>query len=327
MKQSMKQCRSNRLALGMEVCALLTVLAACPAVLAQKPVNSAMSPISGTAATGPAAAAAQAKPKPVAAQEDESEKPNKPGSEGIKVHGHWVLQVENADGTLGERREFNNSLVTTYSTFGGTATADTTSGSAILAAALSGDIAVGNPAIGFVQGTLSGDPSAWCGFSNTATANITCFAYAPTNSLWNITGGTGPFDNNNGGTAGVIYTTVGLNETVNFTPTASLVLTGNYTVPPGLTSVSAVQSLYGACAPANATYLNSLTQLQGSGNVRVADLSPSSCVHSIVGNSATESAIFGALTSTAVQNSSGAAQPLGVSPGQIVTVTLTISFS
>jgi hypothetical protein len=322
MKQSMKQCWSNRLALGMEVCALLTVLAACPAVLAQKPVNSAMSPIPGTAATGPAGAAAQAKPKPVAAQEDESEKPNKPGREGIKVHGHWVLQVENADGTLGERREFNNSLVTTYSTFSGEP--DTTSGSAILAAALSGDIAVGNPAIGFVQGTLSGDPSTWCGFL-TVTPNITCFAYAPTNSLWNLSGATGPF--NNGGNAGVIYSTVGLNETVNFTPTASLVLTGNYTVPPGLTSVSAVQSLYGACAPASATYLNTLTQLQGSGNVRVADLSPSACIHSILGNSATEAVILGALTSTAVQNSSGAAQPLGVSPGQIVTVTLTLSFS
>ena len=31
-------------------------------------------------------------------------------SEGIKVHGRWVIEVQNPDGTVVERREFNNAL-------------------------------------------------------------------------------------------------------------------------------------------------------------------------------------------------------------------------
>jgi hypothetical protein len=31
---------------------------------------------------------------------------------GIKVHGHWVLEVKNPDGSVAERKEFENSLVT-----------------------------------------------------------------------------------------------------------------------------------------------------------------------------------------------------------------------
>ena len=30
--------------------------------------------------------------------------------EGIKVHGHWTIEVTNPDGTLAERREFENAL-------------------------------------------------------------------------------------------------------------------------------------------------------------------------------------------------------------------------
>lgn len=30
--------------------------------------------------------------------------------DGVKVHGHWVIEVRNADGTLAERREFQNAL-------------------------------------------------------------------------------------------------------------------------------------------------------------------------------------------------------------------------
>jgi hypothetical protein len=35
----------------------------------------------------------------------------KPGVEGIKVHGHWKIDVRNADGTLARSYEFENSLV------------------------------------------------------------------------------------------------------------------------------------------------------------------------------------------------------------------------
>ena len=34
-------------------------------------------------------------------------------NEGIKVHGHWVLEIKNTDGSLASRHEFENALVTT----------------------------------------------------------------------------------------------------------------------------------------------------------------------------------------------------------------------
>jgi hypothetical protein len=44
------------------------------------------------------------------AAKQESPSSGKPGNEGIKVHGHWVINVKNPDGTLAEHREFDNSL-------------------------------------------------------------------------------------------------------------------------------------------------------------------------------------------------------------------------
>ena len=37
--------------------------------------------------------------------------PSAQGREGIKVHGDWVIEVRNADGTLAQRHEFRNALV------------------------------------------------------------------------------------------------------------------------------------------------------------------------------------------------------------------------
>jgi len=34
-------------------------------------------------------------------------------AQGIRVHGHWVIEVRNADGTLAGRREFENALFPT----------------------------------------------------------------------------------------------------------------------------------------------------------------------------------------------------------------------
>ena len=48
----------------------------------------------------------------------EASEPGKEGpSEGIKVHGHWTIEVRNPDGSLASAHEFQNALVT--STAGG----------------------------------------------------------------------------------------------------------------------------------------------------------------------------------------------------------------
>jgi len=60
----------------------------------------------GAGATSPAEATAP----PATAMEEPSTAPAKAGTEGIKVHGHWIINVKNPDGTLVEHREFDNSL-------------------------------------------------------------------------------------------------------------------------------------------------------------------------------------------------------------------------
>ena len=42
-----------------------------------------------------------------AAQTPEARRSGGP-QEGIKVHGHWVVEISNPDGTLADRREFEN---------------------------------------------------------------------------------------------------------------------------------------------------------------------------------------------------------------------------
>ncbi len=37
--------------------------------------------------------------------------PRKPGSEGITIHGHWIMNVVNRDGSIAEHRDFENALV------------------------------------------------------------------------------------------------------------------------------------------------------------------------------------------------------------------------
>lgn len=62
--------------------------------------------------TTAASAASQTQRFPTAPNNEvaEAETPARPGQTGIKVHGHWVLQIKHSDGTFGEKREFENSL-------------------------------------------------------------------------------------------------------------------------------------------------------------------------------------------------------------------------
>jgi hypothetical protein len=45
-----------------------------------------------------------------ATEEKAATAPAKPGGEGIKVHGHWIIDVRNPDGSLAQHRDFENSL-------------------------------------------------------------------------------------------------------------------------------------------------------------------------------------------------------------------------
>ena len=51
------------------------------------------------------------KSAPPAEEENGATSEHKPGEEGIKVHGHWILDVKDKDGKLVEHRDFHNALV------------------------------------------------------------------------------------------------------------------------------------------------------------------------------------------------------------------------
>jgi hypothetical protein len=61
-----------------------------------------------------AAMGAIAQERPAARQTASEGAPaaHRPGGEGLKIHGHWKIEVRNPDGTLVKTYEFENSLVT-----------------------------------------------------------------------------------------------------------------------------------------------------------------------------------------------------------------------
>lgn len=74
-------------------------------------------------------------------QPNQNHKKADPGgrNEGIKVHGHWVLEIKNPNGSLASRHEFENSLATV-----------TNSGPVLLSFLLTGQYAAG-PWMVYVQ--------------------------------------------------------------------------------------------------------------------------------------------------------------------------------
>lgn len=250
--------------------------------------------------SSPAAAPAPARP----AGETETADPNSAGNQGIKVHGHWVLQVKNADGTLGERREFDNSLVTDDSAL---------SGNQALAALLSGNATAGDPAILFIQSPSGSNPSAFCPATDFTFSNSTCWGLTTSETQEAALNPSNFFN--------------GLNATVSFSPTVNWVLAGNFTVPTGLSSITVVQTALSLCLNQSSSFLGANYTLTGSSSDRNADLPSKTCAGPLSGGGVTSSTpqddIFAAvLTSTSVPGG-----PLAVTTGQVVQVSVTISFS
>jgi hypothetical protein len=236
---------------------VLLVLCASQAGVAQQ--SASVQPVAS--APTPKLSAAKPTLRQAAEEEQETAAPGKLGHEGIKVHGHWVLQVRNADGTLGERREFENSLA---------------DGGAFLIGVLAGGLVPGDYAI-----QLAG------------TACPACYII---NSTWNA---------NSAFTQGSPTSTT-LVTTFNsllFSPSGgnSIVLTG-FMAPPSSGFFSQVAVLWGACGT--------------SFNPGSSTIAPKTCV-----TTPSQQTAGGEFTATTL------ASPLPINAGQIVMVTVTISFS
>jgi hypothetical protein len=91
-------------------CAVFLMLASAQASIAQQ--TAPAKPVTMTVATTSAAKPPSPKPgteegEPIAS----GNQSNGAGNGTIKVHGHWVMNVRNPDGTLADHREFENKLV------------------------------------------------------------------------------------------------------------------------------------------------------------------------------------------------------------------------
>jgi hypothetical protein len=306
MKQTMKQFELHPMRLLAGACGLFTLLALAPASVAQQAALAATKTVASP--TTQSAVAAKPALKPVA--EEESAVPNSANQQGIKVHGHWVLQVKNADGTLGERREFDNSLVTDD---------QSPSGDQLLAGLLSGNLTPGDPTVVLIQ-----FPSGASGpiiFSQVC-QDFLAINGSP-NACYPFTTSSKTIVAQNFNTSFSIPSETGLMATTSWSSPVKWVLSGIYTVPSGLTSITHVETLLDVCFPIAAPY----TAVQ-SGNFifsgisgdRHADISSGTCTSTNTNNQ--ESLSWGTLTGTAITPSA-----LAVTPGQIVQVTVTISFS
>lgn len=275
------------------LCALVPVSIATTALAQQAAPHSQLQ---ASAASQPAKPGASTKTKNAAAQS--------PGGEGIVVHGHWVIDVKNPDGKVVSHRDFENSLIT-----GG----GTTSGDQVLAALLSGTATAGGLSIAFISGpttTAGTDPSSFCNLGvlgqAPVPANIHCFGFFPAGSAQ--------------GEIAVGQGQSGLSEVVSFSPTVNLVLSGNYFVPAALATlgtINAVETYAALCVPGSTTYAQQFRLAGTNLAFQQATLGPSACVGSPVGITAA-----GALTSTNLPGG-----PLVVTAGQIITVSVTLSFS
>jgi hypothetical protein len=200
--------------------------------------------------------------------------PAKPGGEGIKVHGHWIIDVKNRDGSLAQHRDFENSLA---------------DGGQFLAGLASGYTSFGGYAIVLVGNAcpipFSGNNTN-CYFVQSGASSLECV----------------------GGLVTCIGAlTVAANLTGTGTPAYSIVLSGSGTVPLAGT-ISAVQTQYNNC-------------YSGSSPTSPSPASPASCISTGAPGGSGLDGGQGNFTGTTL------AVPLAVASGQIIQVTVTISFS
>jgi hypothetical protein len=326
MKQ-MKQIEFNPMRLLAGACGLITLLALTMGAVAQQAASAA-----SKIAAAPAATKTVTSPTAKAFEEKEEAAPNSPNQQGIKVHGHWVLQVKNADGTLGERREFENSLVAPSSN---TNAEGFISGNQLLGLLLAGNAVPGDPAVIFVSapsgGTLNPPPTY---YDCSVPGQATCDAVYTNNSgiFYNI---------DMAGSSHFASGSTGLTSTVNLNPTISWVLNGNLQVQAASShSMSYVQTMIPLCLTNTTTIGNSPNDysylatagMGGASNWGGAtvesfsggtgQMAPNACTTWASFSGGVSFAMMAQFTYTAIPGG-----PLTTATGQVITVTVTISFS
>jgi hypothetical protein len=198
-------------------------------------------------------------------------------NQGVKLHGHWVIDVRNPDGTLVEHRDFENSLEP--------------SAQGLLIGLLSGYLVPGDYMI--VMGPLTGNGACvatyqFCGLVRSLSTEPAL------------------------GYCGVYYCATGLNYTYNLgtlgagTGPFSMVLAGSITANQTGT-IGSVFTVISTCANIGFSTVTNPSSIETS--------SPASCV-----TQTSPEPWYGPLSQANIT-------PIAVNSGQIVQVTVTITFS
>jgi hypothetical protein len=295
MKQMREQIQRQTRGLMAGACGLVLALGVATAGVAQQ----AGLPSS---AVGVAAKPAAAATKPMGSEEKQTAKPRKGGGEGISVHGHWVITVKNADGTVAEKRDFENSLTTSG--------AENT-GSQLMAALLSGNASPGGPGLALLQ-SVPADPTA------------ACFGYIPDNCTVFVTAGS-PIESSDGFP---VVLESGLTSVANFSPNPSLTLGGTYTQSDAMTNTyTAVESIFPVCVAGAASYITKgiFSNTSAFGN---ANLGPNQCnLAYLTGLGALPEYILGVPFTFTLITQGGVAAPITLAPSQTIAINFTLSFS
>jgi hypothetical protein len=285
-------------------CSVLLTLCASQCGLAQQ--SSSMQPAKAAAATiAPGASPSAIGPLIAHAESEENQGAvsSAPGNNGIRIHGHWKFVVHDPDGKLVSTREFENSLITpvegdftlTFLLSGFAVSADW----AIVLCPQAGSFLT-NDGVGFTHYVVctSGGPAPIAVLLPSSTGPLGSILAQASLCGSACVGGLQEQLNNNlsGGTKPVSFS-----------------LIGNYTASQNVT-INAVETLNAICL---ATPLP----------LAFSNVSPQTCstltaANSGSGNSSLELQQF---TGTVLNTAQNPAQSL--STGQVLTVTVTISFS
>jgi hypothetical protein len=194
-----------------------------------------------TPAAVPAVKAAATAAKPLVPQAEES--PSKGSHEGIKVHGHWTIEVKNADGTVASHSEFENAIVNGY-------------GQDVITGTLSGEYVSGGFFISLNGSVGTGSGDGLCGnFGNcTLTDSRNTTICPPANSP----GVCGHLTYTPNPTPGPGFSTVGYTLAGTIPPSNAGTITS---VASGVTICAVSPNLYGS-APAESSATASTTPSQ-----------------------------------------------------------------
>jgi hypothetical protein len=293
------------------VCGVLLTLCAAQAGLAQQSVPQKPGATAIAAAVPPAATHAASASEAAAATQQESEEKGSaasgtPGGFGIKVHGHWKFVVHNPDGSLVSTKEFENSLITPAS------------GDFLIASALLGQSVPTDWAIVLcpVAGTGWAAPPYTTGRMLAGTfcpgTNSPIGVLVP--SFTTIAGAIFSYSNfcNPGNIINSAVCVTGMTQALTggttSNPGYSITLSGNFTATTGVT-INSVGTYTGYCPIL--------------GGQQFSPTSASVCATTVV----PRFAINQTATSPSMLVFTGTNQTQILSAGQILTITVTISFS